>query len=173
MAFKVIVRIFRRLKVDGQRYQDGSTSTMVFGVAKLVSYLSHFMSLQPGDIISTGTPSGVGLGQKPPIYLREGNSPWSEIETDSAQKPWQNGIAERFVGSSRRDLLDHVIVLSERHLKRLMAEYIRYHHNDPTHLGLDKQTPAGRVPAMETMMSAKIVSAPRLGGLHHRYDLAT
>lgn len=61
------------LEVDGHRYQDGSTATMVFGVAHLISYLSRFMSLQPGDIISTGTPPGVGLGQKPPIYLRPGN----------------------------------------------------------------------------------------------------
>jgi 2,4-diketo-3-deoxy-L-fuconate hydrolase len=61
------------LEVDGKRYQDGSTATMVFGVAHLVSYLSRFMSLQPGDIISTGTPPGVGLGQKPPVYLRAGN----------------------------------------------------------------------------------------------------
>jgi 2-keto-4-pentenoate hydratase/2-oxohepta-3-ene-1,7-dioic acid hydratase in catechol pathway len=61
------------LDVDGHRYQDGSTSTMVFGVTFLISYLSRFMSLQPGDVISTGTPPGVGLGQKPPIYLRPGN----------------------------------------------------------------------------------------------------
>ena len=61
------------LEVDGHRYQNGSTSTMVFGVAFLVSYLSRFMSLQSGDIISTGTPPGVGLGQKPPVFLREGN----------------------------------------------------------------------------------------------------
>ena len=61
------------LEVDGHRYQNGSTRTMVFGVAHLISYLSRFMSLQPGDIISTGTPPGVGLGQKPPIYLRSGN----------------------------------------------------------------------------------------------------
>ena len=61
------------LEVDGHRYQNGSTATMVFGVAYLVSYLSRFMSLQPGDIISTGTPPGVGLGQKPPVYLRAGN----------------------------------------------------------------------------------------------------
>lgn len=63
------------LDVDGKRYQQGSTSTMVFGVAHLVSYISNFMSLQPGDIISTGTPPGVGMGQKPePVYLREGQS---------------------------------------------------------------------------------------------------
>jgi 2-keto-4-pentenoate hydratase/2-oxohepta-3-ene-1,7-dioic acid hydratase in catechol pathway len=61
------------LEVDGHRYQDGSTGTMVFGVAYLVSYLSRFMSLQTGDIITTGTPPGVGLGRKPPVYLREGN----------------------------------------------------------------------------------------------------
>lgn len=61
------------LEVDGHRYQNGSTATMVFGVAHLVSYLSRYMSLQPGDIISTGTPPGVGLGQKPPVYLRAGN----------------------------------------------------------------------------------------------------
>ena len=61
------------LEVNGHRYQNGSTATMVFGVAHLVSYISRFMSLQSGDIISTGTPPGVGLGQKPPVYLRSGN----------------------------------------------------------------------------------------------------
>ncbi|MCW2241871.1 fumarylacetoacetate hydrolase family protein [Azospirillum canadense] len=62
------------LDVDGKRFQDGSTRTMIFGVAHLVSYISRFMSLQPGDIISTGTPPGVGLGQKPPLYLRAGQT---------------------------------------------------------------------------------------------------
>ena len=61
------------LEVDGHRYQNGSTRTMIFGVRHLVSYLSRFMSLQPGDIISTGTPPGVGMGQKPPHYLQPGN----------------------------------------------------------------------------------------------------
>ena len=61
------------LEVDGHRYQDGTTKTLIFGVQYLVSYLSRFMSLQPGDIISTGTPPGVGHGKKPPVYLREGN----------------------------------------------------------------------------------------------------
>lgn len=62
------------LEVDGKRYQDGSTRTMVFGVAHLISYVSRFMSLQPGDVITTGTPPGVGMGQKPPIYLRPGQT---------------------------------------------------------------------------------------------------
>ena len=60
------------LTVDGKRYQDGSTATMVFGVRHLVHYISQFMSLQPGDIITTGTPPGVGMGQKPPVYLKGG-----------------------------------------------------------------------------------------------------
>jgi 2,4-diketo-3-deoxy-L-fuconate hydrolase len=61
------------LEVDGKRYQNGTTSTMIFGVPYLVSYLSQFMSLQPGDIITTGTPTGVGMGQKPPVFLQPGS----------------------------------------------------------------------------------------------------
>lgn len=60
--------------VNGKRFQNGSTKTMVYGVRYLVSYLSQFMSLQPGDIISTGTPPGVGMGQKPPVYLKDGDT---------------------------------------------------------------------------------------------------
>ena len=61
------------LEIDGHRYQDGNTRTMIFGVDALVSYVSRFMSLQPGDIISTGTPPGVGLGLDPPVWLQPGN----------------------------------------------------------------------------------------------------
>jgi 2-keto-4-pentenoate hydratase/2-oxohepta-3-ene-1,7-dioic acid hydratase in catechol pathway len=61
------------LEVDGTRRQVGSTKTLIFGVEYLVSYISRFMSLQPGDVITTGTPPGVGHGQKPPVYLRSGN----------------------------------------------------------------------------------------------------
>ncbi|UOO90081.1 fumarylacetoacetate hydrolase family protein [Vitreoscilla massiliensis] len=60
------------LEVDGKRYQDGNTNTMIFDVPTIISYLSQFMSLQAGDVISTGTPPGVGLGQKPPVYLQAG-----------------------------------------------------------------------------------------------------
>ena len=62
------------LEVDGQRRQSGSTKTMVFGVAHVVSYVSRFMSLQPGDVITTGTPPGVGMGMKPPTYLKPGET---------------------------------------------------------------------------------------------------
>ncbi|MBB1580194.1 fumarylacetoacetate hydrolase family protein [Serratia sp. OS31] len=63
------------LEVDGKRYQDGNTSTMIFRIPQIISYLSRFMSLQPGDVISTGTPPGVGMGQKPtPLYLKAGQT---------------------------------------------------------------------------------------------------
>ncbi|MES2421537.1 MAG: fumarylacetoacetate hydrolase family protein [Pseudomonadota bacterium] len=62
------------LEVDGHRYQDGTTANMIFDVATIVSYLSYFCTLEAGDIISTGTPAGVGLGQKPPVYLRAGQT---------------------------------------------------------------------------------------------------
>ncbi|MDI6024905.1 fumarylacetoacetate hydrolase family protein [Corticibacterium sp. UT-5YL-CI-8] len=74
------------LKVNGETMQDGSTKTMVYGVAFLVSYLSRFMSLRPGDIISTGTPPGVGLGMKPPRFLKAGDVMELGIEGLGTQK---------------------------------------------------------------------------------------
>jgi len=85
----------------------------------------------------------------------------------SYHSPWQNGVAERWVESCRRDLLDHVIPLNERHLKRLLSEYVRYYHEDRTHLGLAKQAPAGRA---RSIASGHVMSHARLGGLHHRYE---
>ena len=90
----------------------------------------------------------------------------------SFRSQWQNGVAERWVGNCRRDLLDHVIVLNERHLKRLVSEYVRYYHDDRTHLSLAKETPAGREAGKDSNTSCKVVSMPRLRALHHRYDLA-
>jgi transposase InsO family protein len=95
-----------------------------------------------------------------------------EPKRTSFRSPWQNGVAERFVGNCRRGLLDHVIVLNERHLRRLMTEYVRYYHEDRTHLALKKQTPAGREAIRVASPPSKIISMPRLGGLHHRYDPA-
>jgi len=88
------------------------------------------------------------------------------------RSPWQNGIAERWVGSVRRELLDHVIVLNRRHPRRLLNDYVRYYHEDRTHLALGKDTPDGRVPASPGGIGAKVVSLSRLGGLHHRYTVA-
>jgi putative transposase len=88
------------------------------------------------------------------------------------RSPWQNGIAERWIGSVRRDVLDHVIVLNRRHLRRLLNEYVRYYHEDRTHLGLGKDTPGGRVAAPAPLSGHNVISLPRLGGLHHRYTVA-
>ncbi|KZK99612.1 Ureidoglycolate lyase [Pseudovibrio sp. Ad5] len=74
------------LEVNGHRYQNGSTKTMVFDVAKVISHLSQFMSLQPGDVISTGTPPGVGMGQKPETYLKPGDKMELGIEGLGVQK---------------------------------------------------------------------------------------
>jgi putative transposase len=87
----------------------------------------------------------------------------------SIQSPWQNGVAERWVGSCRRELLDQVIPLNERHLKRLLSDYVSYYHDDRTHLGLGKQTPDARA---RSVGSGQTISRRRLGGLHHRYDRA-
>jgi 2,4-diketo-3-deoxy-L-fuconate hydrolase len=82
------------LEVNGKRYQSGSTRTMIFRPAFLVSYLSQFMSLQPGDIISTGTPPGVGLGQKPPVYLNVGDT----VTVGIAQLGTQRQVVSDFQG---------------------------------------------------------------------------
>ena len=87
----------------------------------------------------------------------------------SFESPWQNGVAERWVESCRLDLLDHIIAVDERHLKRLLSEYIRYYHEDRTHLTLEKGTPHGRI---RSTGSGRVISHNRLGGLHNRYDRA-
>ena len=87
----------------------------------------------------------------------------------SFRSPWQNGIAERWVESCRRDLPDHVIALNEFHLKRLLSDYVRYYHDDRTHLGLGKETPGGR---LRSLSNGQVIGGARLSGLHHRYDRA-
>jgi len=81
------------------------------------------------------------------------------------RSPWQNAYVERVIGSIRHDLLDHVIVLNERHLRRLLRQYAEYYNFDRTHLGLAKDTPRER--GVEEI--GDIFSVPKLGGLHHRY----
>jgi transposase InsO family protein len=81
--------------------------------------------------------------------------------------PWQNGVAERWVGSCRRELLDHVLAINQSHLKRLLSSYVRYYHQDRTHCGLQKQTPEKRP---RCSGEGKVLAWPRVGGLHHRYE---
>jgi putative transposase len=87
----------------------------------------------------------------------------------SIQAPWQNGIAERWIGSCRRELLDHIIPLNERHLRRLLREYVSYHNNDRVHDALNKDAPNGRPVSQRQSSAAEVSSHARLGGLHHRY----
>jgi transposase InsO family protein len=86
--------------------------------------------------------------------------------------PWQNGVAERCIGTCRRELLDHVIVLNEDHLLRLLREFLAYYHHDRTHLALGKDPPMQRAVSPGPSPTAKVVSLPRVGGLHHRYEWA-
>ena len=87
----------------------------------------------------------------------------------SIRSPWQNGVAERWVGSVRRELLDQVIPLNEFHLRRLGREYLAYYHQDCTHVGLNKNTPDERVVESRPFPRSRVVSESRLGGIHHRY----
>lgn len=84
--------------------------------------------------------------------------------------PWQNGIAERWIGSCRRELLDHVIVINEAHLRRLMRDYVTYYREDRIHDSLEKDSPEAREISNKPDPSANLISFPRVGGLHHRYD---
>jgi putative transposase len=95
-----------------------------------------------------------------------------QLKRTSFRSPRQNGVAERWVGTCRRDLLDHMIVLNRRHLKRLINEYVLYYLEDRTHLALEKGTPAGREAKEDSGGGHKVISMPRLGGLHHRYNRA-
>jgi putative transposase len=88
----------------------------------------------------------------------------------SRESPWQNGVAERWIGNCRRELLDHVIPLNERHLRRLIRDYVRYYHLDRTHDGLGKDTPDRRHIQNSPGNGARVISLPRVGGLHHRYE---
>ena len=88
----------------------------------------------------------------------------------SFMSPWQNPVAERWIGSCRRELFDHVVVFGRRHAVRLVREYIAYHHEDRTHMGIEKDTPLGRAVTRRPAPTAKVVALPRVGGLHHRYE---
>jgi len=86
------------------------------------------------------------------------------------RSPWQNAIAERWIGSCRQELLEHVVVLGERHLRRLIRSSVAYYHEDRCHLGLEKDAPRARAVTPRPSATAKVVALPRVGGLHHRYE---
>ena len=115
----------------------------------------------------------------PPYLLRDRDSIFSsefrrrvkgmgttEVLT-APRSPWQNPFAERLIGTIRRELLDHVIVLNEGHLRRRLHSYLRYYHGSRTHLSLEKDAPDPR--AVERPEQGRVVALPQVGGLHHRY----
>jgi transposase InsO family protein len=83
------------------------------------------------------------------------------------QSPWQNPFVERLIGSIRRECLNHVLVLGERHLRRVLTRYLSYYHRARTHLALDKDAPDLR--PIQILPAGRIVQLPEVGGLHHRY----
>src|SRR3954449_9486350 len=109
------------------------------------------------------------LSPQPPASRAPSALKLTPLRTSIAN-PWQNGTAERWVGSARRELLDHVIPLNEYHLRRLGRAYIAYYHADRTHIALNKSTPAQRVVEHRSADRSHLICKPRLGGLHHRYQ---
>ncbi|NCF20617.1 MAG: transposase [Haliea sp.] len=91
-----------------------------------------------------------------------------EEVVSAPRSPWQNPYAERVIGTIRRECLDHVIILNERHLRRILREYFSYYHTCRTHLSLQKDTPEPR--PVEPLEMGRVVAFPRIGGLHHRYE---
>jgi hypothetical protein len=92
-----------------------------------------------------------------------------KVKRTGFQSAWQNGLAERWVGSCRRELLDHIIAINEAHSRRLLGAYVTYHHEDRIHDALDKDTPKRRAIEPRPSPTPEVISMPRLGGLHHRY----
>jgi putative transposase len=93
---------------------------------------------------------------------------WVQEVISAPLSPWQNPYVERLIGSIRRECLDHVIVLGERHLRHLLTAYLTYYHGARTHLALEKDAPTPR--RIQTPTEGRVVAFPEVGGLHHRYE---
>lgn len=102
-----------------------------------------------------------------PEFLRSVSNLGIEDVRTSPRFPWQNPYLERMIGSIRRECLDHVVILNEEHLRRVLSEYFSYYSEARTHLGLEKDCPQAR--AVEPPEAGRVVALPRVGGLHHRY----
>jgi putative transposase len=84
------------------------------------------------------------------------------------RSPWQNAYAERFIGSLRRECLDHIIILNESSLKRILKTYFQYYEHSRTHLSLEKDAPVSR--SVQLPELGRVIELPQVGGLHHRYE---
>jgi transposase InsO family protein len=99
------------------------------------------------------------------VFIRRLRSMGIRDRPTSPRSPWQNGYAERLIGSIRRECLDHVVVFSERHLRHLLLSYMKYYNGARTHLSLEKDAPVSRA----VDRAGRILCRPTLGGLHHQY----
>jgi transposase InsO family protein len=120
-----------------------------------------------------------GLDETPQYLLRDRDTIYGErfhrqaaalriTEVMTAPRsPWQNPYAERVIGSIRRECLDHIIIVGERHLKRILSSYVDYYHSARTHLSLEKDTPDTRV--VQPIEKGRVIELKRVGGLHHFY----
>jgi transposase InsO family protein len=102
------------------------------------------------------------------VFQRQAAAMGMEEVITATGSPWQNPFAERVIGSLRRECLDHMIILGERHLKRILSDYVDYYNTERTHLSLEKDAPEGRVG--QSFGEGRVVALKRVGGLHHFYE---
>ncbi|MGH9880577.1 MAG: integrase core domain-containing protein, partial [Pyrinomonadaceae bacterium] len=101
------------------------------------------------------------------FHQRVGEMGIREVLT-APRSPWQNAYAERFIGSLRRECLDHIIIFNESSLRRILKRYVEYYEQSRTHLALGKDAPRSR--AVQLPMMGRVIELPQIGGLHHRYE---
>src|SRR5580692_10547466 len=118
-----------------------------------------------GELLKLGIDTGQTSVAKYEVFIRRLRSMGIRDRPTSPRSPWQNGYAERLIGSIRRECLDHIIVFSERHLRHLLLCYMKYYNEARTHLSLDKDVPLSRT----VERAGRILCRPILGGLHHKY----
>jgi len=163
--------------------------TVTFRVLFVFVVLSHYRR-RVVHFNVTEHPSALWTGQQiveafpeetaPRYLLRDRDKIYGEAFQDRAsgmdieeiltapQSPWQSPYVERLIGSIRRDCLDHMVVLEEQHLRRILTSYLAYYHRSRTHLSLDKDAPESR--DVQPPKQGKVVEFPEVGGLHHRYE---
>jgi len=133
-----------------------------------------WVSQQMREAVSFGVAPRILLMDRDSIFSTEVRRAPKHMDVRPVQtsfrSPWQNGVVERWIGTCRRELLDHVIVLGEDHLRRLLRELLDYYHNDRTHLSLGKDPPTTRAVCSEPSAPATVIALPRIGGIHHRYE---
>jgi transposase InsO family protein len=133
---------------------------------------AHWTAQQVVEVCHKETPPRFLLRDRDSIYGNAFRQQVREMEIEEVltapQSPWQNPFVERLIGSIRRECLDHVIVLSETHLRRMLRGYLEYYHHSRTHLALAKDAPVPR--AVQPPDAGAVIQLPQVGGLHHRYE---